>query len=455
METSIIVPTKRQIIEFENNCSDHALRLAQHGQELAKQGITTAAVTAMKRAVAIDGETNPVLLSILAGCLYDDCDYDEAERLVRKAVELEPEYAPAHSNLGSVLGAKGKYSEAHLHYERAIELDPDYNDAKWNYAMSLLDSGNWSKAWNYYDIRIEKGPNHLYPKLPYPTWKGENLNGKTIWVQGEQGIGDRTLFVRYLHWLKQEYPEARILFCMNANDLPTISNFMWGYRNIFEPVPNGIPWPKDVDYGIYLMSLPRIHGTTPENVVSDPGLLRANALKHKNSIEIKTEDDNRYIKVGVCWQGGPGMKRSCERNIPFEYFLALAEIPNVVLFSLQFGNYDVRNYGADQLICDIVPQIKPLGFAGTAAVMTKLDLVITCCTSVAHVAGAIGVPTWVPVCANPYWVWLRDRTDSVWYPNIKLFRQKEMANWHSVMGQVKDELENFATNKKGKFKLAA
>jgi hypothetical protein len=441
VQTVIRLPTQRELIQDKYSACDMACRLNDHAHDLAKDGKINASVVALRRAHALEPD-HPIVLSCLGAVLFDSCEYTEAETHLRRSISIEPEYAPAHGNLGAVLGAQGKYPEAKASYRRSIQIEPDYSDARWNFAMCLLDSGDWTEAWPYYEARKERGGKRLYPQLPYPEWKGEDLNGKTLYVQGEQGVGDRTLFSRYLVWVKDSYPACRILFMHNAEDLPNISNFMWGYRDIIEFIPNAVPWPE-ADYGIYLMSLPALHGTTPDNIYPEPGLILKNAMRHKESVTLPGVDKT-MLKVGITWTGNPLMKRNGERSIPLDQMLTLATLPNVVLYGLQMGTPDIRRLGADQLICDLSPDIKPLGFTGTAATMLNLDLVITCCTATAHVAGALGVPCWTLLCANAYWLWLRERSDSVWYPNTRLFRQKTMGDWSPVIDEVKSELERYS-----------
>lgn len=318
--------------------------------------------------------------------------------------------------------------------------------------MCLLDAGRWSEAWPYYESRKERGSSRMYPKLPYSAWRGEDLNGKTLHVQGEQGVGDRTLFSRYMFWIKQQFPDCKINYQMNAEDLPNISNFMWGFRDVVEFIPNGVPWPE-ADYGIYLMSIPGIHESTPDNIVDDPGLILKNAMKHKNSVSLPTVQDG-MLKVGITWTGNPGMKRNSDRSVPFEMMLELAQLPNVVLYGLQIGTYDINRVGADGLVCDLTNDISPLGFAGTAATMLNLDLVISACTATAHVAGVLDVPCWTLLCANPYWLWLRDRNDSIWYKNTKLFRQAKMNDWRPVIDEVKEELLKLSSERYIKLEAA-
>lgn len=451
--TTIKIPTQRELVQERHPAPDMACRLNDHAHGLANTGKVAAAVTALRRAHAIAPD-HPIILSCLGAVLFDAGRYTEGETLLRRAISIEPDYAPSFGNLGSTLGALKRYDEAKAMFLRAISIEPDYTDARWNYAMNRLDCGDWREAWPYYEARKARGGTKLYPVLPYPEWKGENLNGKTLYIQGEQGVGDRILFSRYIGWIASEYPGCKILLMLNAEDLPNFTNFMWGFRDVVEFVPNGIPWPEDVDFGIYLMSIPGVHGSTPDFIAEDPGLIMKHSMLHKNSVAIPTANGTE-LRVGLIWRGNPSMKRNYERSIPLELLLPLAENPDVVLYGLQFGNHrDIERLGADQLICDLTGDVGSLGFSGTAAAMLNLDLVITSCTSTAHVAGALGVPCWTLLCNNPYWIWLRDRADSVWYPNTRLFRQPSPGDWASVISEVKEELAKVAREHSSQQKAA-
>ena len=124
-------------------------------------------------------------------------------------------------------------------------------------------------------------------------------------------------------------------------------------------------------------------------------------------------------KVGIVWTGNPGQERNAERSIPLELLLPLAEHPNVWLYGLQafHGRDEIERLGASDLICDLGGQLEKRGLTVAATALLQMDLVITCCTSIAHLCGALGVEAWVMICKNPYWVWMRERTDSPWYPS--------------------------------------
>src|SRR5262249_32756561 len=188
------------------------------------------------------------------------------------------------------------------------------------------------------------------------------------------------------------------------------------------------------------------HGSTPTNVPRDPGLIRKRCRDEAQAINVP-EPRSHSIKVGITWSGNPLMERNHDRSVPPELMFELEADPRVQLYSLQFGDKGLQRFNAAQLICDAASDIGERGLLGTGAVMTKLDLVITCCTANAHLAGALGIPCWTLLCFDPYWLWIRERDNSVWYPNMRLFRQRAPGDWREVIDRVKSELAKFAANK--------
>lgn len=443
LPAGIRLPTRRELTQEKYPAPEMACRLHDHAHDLLRARKPGPALIALRRALAL-APAHPMMLSALGSALFESGRYPEAEQALRQSVAIEPDYAPSRAGLGSTLAAQNRFAEARIEYDRALTLEPDYTDAIWNFSMVLLDHGAWDAAWPFYQERKKRGGPRLYPQMPYREWQGENLNGKTLFVHGEQGVGDRILFARYLHWVKAAWPTCTIKCLMTAADLPDISNLMWAYQDrVCEFIPNAVPWPRDVDYGIFLMDLPARHGSQPDQVYADPGLMRDYARGCRNSVSLPTANGNEF-KVGINWTGSPGMIRNNERSVPPELMFTLAETPDVVLYSLQFGSQDVARLGADQLVCDLTSDIGQHGFLGTAAVMQNLDLVITNCTSVAHLAGALEVPCWLMLCANPYWVWGRAGETTPWYPTLRLFRQRAMNDWAPVVADVKTRLFDLA-----------
>lgn len=403
-----------------------------------------AACIAQKRAVALCPDSGWLHMG-LAGILWNLgrlqealVESDEAMRL------LGPDSSDYLSDRGQILSSLGRKEEAIATLKRATEMRPDDGQVKWTYAMVLLDNGEWDEGFKWYECRPDFRGRKYYPKMPFPMWNGESLDGKTLYIQAEQGVGDRILQSRYLKWLRDTWPTAKILFLASSPDQTNLESLFWHYHTEYgiEFLHPQVPWPK-ADYGCFLMSLPRIHGTRPDNIPPDPGIIRERMLPEANMVEIP-EPLVPSVKVGVAWTGNPAMTRNNDRSIPPQLMFELESDPLVQLYSLQFGDKGLRAMRAEQLICDVAADIGDRGFCGTASAMMNLDLVVTCCTGIAHLGGALGVPTWVLLCHDPYWIWMRGREDSPWYPSVRLFRQKTPGDWSGVIERVKPELHAFA-----------
>jgi hypothetical protein len=208
-------------------------------------------------------------------------------------------------------------------------------------------------------------------------------------------------------------------------------------------VPEGVPIPP-CSYSVVIGSLPFHQHCTLETLPADPGLIRkrAEVCMSMARANVPNPLGPNPFKVGICWTGNPGQDRNVERTVPLELLLSLAAHPNVWLYSLQAGpgREELHRLGAEDLVFDLGGQMKERGLTVAATAVLQMDLVITCCTSIAHMAGALGVPTWVMLCRSPYWVWMHERGDSPWYPSVKLYRQSRQDDWKSVVQRVRDDL---------------
>lgn len=362
--------------------------------------------------------------------------FEEAEKDFLKSFELGYKNETSLANLGLLLASMQRFDEAETCFEEACELNPSNFQAAWEWSLTMLDRGHWEDGLRAYDVR--RLAKKEYTSMPYPLWEGEDLSDKTIFIQSEQGLGDRILFSRYLHWLKKTWPSCKILFLCD----PKLHNLFWDLKTEidFEYIPDRVPWPK-ADYGQYLMNLPRLHGTTSDNVYPDPGLILKRAQRTKANV------NNDRLKVGICWTGNPVMDQNIQRSMPFEKIVTLAENPDIQLYSFQVGPKDIEKYNASVLVKDLAPEIEKEGMHGTAAALLEMDVVVTCCTSIAHLAGALGKKTFVFLCYAPYWIWLRGRNDSVWWPSVKLFRQTVPGEWGDCINNIKTELQTLAKEK--------
>lgn len=421
-------PSVATQFEIGTDAAALAVALNDYGVQLHDSRFYRTSEVAFRRAVATAPE-NAQSWNGLGVALLNLGELHESEQALLRAITLNPKSAAAWANLGLLLGGLHRPVESKRAFDKALELKPSDLGARWNRANVLLESGQWAAGLEDYECRIAHRGDPQYPAMPYPMWNGEDLNGKTIFIHTEQGIGDRILVSRYLVWLKRTYPDCKIIyFCK-----PMMVSLMWEFRHILDFLPEGVPYPK-ADYGLYEMSLLRFAGAWPGNIEPDPGLIRKRAEMESGSI---LNLHAPAMKVGICWTGSPDMSRNAERSIPFEMMTELAADPNVVLVSLQVGPgaADIRRTQAHHLVCDLSDHLDG-HLNRTAATILDLDLVVTCCTSIAHLSGALGVPCWTLLAHSPYWVWLQDRSDCVWYPNTRLFRQETPGDWRGVIDNV-------------------
>lgn len=429
---------KDPAVDQAERLNDAAMSIADSGDF----GVEITAISMLKRALFLC-PTQAKSWSNLGLLYWRTGQIDKAEPMFAESVRLDPESYVFQGNLGIFLGAVGRSREAIVHLEEAMRLDPDNLGPRWDRALLLLRNGNWREGLAEYDIRREHRGQGLYPTLPVPLWQGEDLSGKCLYIQGEQGIGDRFLFGRYFAWVHETWPSCKIMACVHDS----MVNIFWEFRHFVTFLPLGVPWPDGMDYAIFLCSLPQMHQSTQDNIPPDPGLFRKRILdaRTRTTVAIPTPT-MPSLKVGICWTGNPQQARNFDRSIPLELLLPLAEHPKVIIYSFQGspGQSDIKRLHAGDLFCDLGPQIEKEGWVGTGIALMEMDLIITVCTSIAHLAGVLQIPTWTMLCGDPYWVWQRSGDTTPWYPSMKLFRQRKLGEWQPVIDQVRSELSQLA-----------
>lgn len=351
-----------------------------------------------------------------------------------EAVRLNPS-ALNHRLLAMYYMSRGAWKQAGAHLQEAISQNPD-PDLRFDLAHLLLMQGDWANGLQKYEVRLESRA-IPFPKLPYLIWDGAtDLNGKTLYIQAEQGIGDHILFSRYLAWLKQEYPHCRILLCLYQD----LVDLFWEFRDLVTFIPVGTPWPKDVDYGCFLFTLARYYDTLPYNIPPDPGFFIRRIATAGSCVLWQSPLPS--LKVAICWTGNYEAQNNIARSIPLPEILRLAEDPRVTLYSVLWGNGrdDIGRYQADALLIDVAT----VGWVKTAVSLKEFDVIVTVCTGIAHLAGALGLNVWTLLSEQPYWIWPREGSTTPWYPSMRLFRQKRLNDWGPVINQVRQELSALA-----------
>ncbi|HVX60436.1 MAG TPA: tetratricopeptide repeat protein [Pirellulales bacterium] len=365
----------------------------------------------------------------LGAVLIQRCRFDEAEASLRRALELKPNFVEAHGNLGGALAGRGELAVAEEYYNQALSIDPDFPGARYNRSLVCLAQGRMDEGWRDYEFRFRCDEFKNRGK-PGPLWDGAPLDGRTVLIHAEQGLGDTIQFVRYL--LRVASCGGRVLFECQHPIVPLMAGFVGLPRDTVEIVAQGkLP---AYDLQAPLLSLPHIFRTTLETVPCDvPYLAPDAALAERWHDELAATSE---LKVGIAWQGNPKHRNDARRSIPLATFEPLARLEGVRLFSLQ------KNHGREQLdqvsfrdrITNLAPRLE--SFVDTAAVIANLDLVICCDTSLGHLTGALRRPVWMAITHSPDWRWLLEREDSPWYPTLRLFRQRQAGDWPEVFERI-------------------
>jgi Flp pilus assembly protein TadD len=348
-----------------------------------------------------------------------------AEAAYRAALAFDPDHAEAHNNLGLALQIQGRLDEAMAHFDRALALAPEFASAHANRAQLRLLQGDFRGGWPEYEWRWRL-PGMFLPRVEAPAWDGSALAGRTILLRAEQGFGDTIQFVRFAAVL-QRAGATTLLECQ-----PALAPLLAKARGVHAVVPRGSAPPR-CDVQIPLASLPGALGVFDLAAIpAEVPYLVPDQVRRDRWREVLARHEGG--KVGVAWRGNPRHPQDCHRSIPPERFAALAVVPGVTLVSLQAGERARGIPGVVEPAPD--PEREPLPFEDWAALVASLDLVVTCDTVMAHLAGALGVPVWIALPLVPDWRWLLGRDDSPWYPTARLFRQARLDDWDEVFGRM-------------------
>lgn len=367
-----------------------------------------------------------------------------------RAVELAPDSPLALNNYALALKEAQRWEEAEHFTHRACELAPENPAMRSNLAMLQLTRGNYEHGWVAHEARWQ-GSSELggaRPVFPAPQWQGESLAGKTLLVWGEQGMGDLLQCCRFIPILAQRVHAqgGRLVW----NSFPQMGGLL--ERSLAQHVDEysaggGVESLPPFDYEIPLLTVPLVLGTLGNTLAQTVPYLHPDRVASA-TWRVRLAGERRF-KVGLVWTGSIGHQRNPFRRVGWErYAAAFAGIQGVAFYSLQAGAAaDVaaaRDVGLDML--DHTGDLRT--FDDTAAFVSGLDLVVTVCTSVAHLSGAIGQRTWVLLDTNPHWTWLLERRDSPWYPSATLYRQPEFGQWGPVMEEVTRDLKALVSQRK-------
>ncbi|CCE08427.1 putative TPR domain protein [Bradyrhizobium sp. STM 3843] len=398
--------------------------------------------------------------------------YEQAIGDFELAIRLDPEHAQACSNLGNALKALGHPERALVWYDRSLALKPDIAnatnraltltelgrfleaEAAYRYAMSI-DAQNPSLVWNHALLQLLRGDFEAgwrgrearwnvpefakdYPMLVTPMWTGEAaVAGKTVVICQTEGVGDAIQFVRYIPMLAAR--GARIILVVDQGLCPLLSGLA-GVSHCLPKTQRTVIPPFDLH--IAIDSLPFAFGTQLDSIP-----LGKNYLPPPEPHLVQAWEDrlglHEKMRVGLVWSGNPKHGNDRNRSVPLRLLSGLLNV-DALFVSLQKNPRpeDAETLREREEIVDHTALLTD--FAETAALVSCLDLVVTVDTSVAHLAGALGRPTWILLPYAPDWRWLLGREDSPWYPTVRLFRQTETREYDSVIERVRRELSAMA-----------
>ena len=431
-----VIALLRQSLVIEPNSPETHNNL---GIVLRQKGHLDAAIAAYKKAIELR-PNNPTTHNNLGNALRQQDNLEAAIASYNKAIRINPNYPEARNNLGAALQEETILDAAMSAYNKAIELKPDFRSAQRNLAMLLLLVGDYKVGWEKYDLRHDMVTGsfqlNAYPECP--RWDGTPLQHQDrLLIVSEQGLGDTMQFMRYALHLKNQGVSISICAPPQLHSLIQASGI--------DPSPLTSEEANKVSDGrwIPMLSLPRHLEVSPENpIITEPYIkTRPELIEKWKGILAK---EHRPV-IGINWQGNPDAEKTVSkgRSFPLETFSPIAAHTNATFLSLQ------KDYGSEQLeTCSFRDRFVTCqkqvnyswDFLETAAIIANCDLIITSDTSVAHLAGGMGKPTWLLLKQVPDWRWGMEGNTSFWYPSIRLFRQKERGNWAEVMERVAAEL---------------
>lgn len=356
----------------------------------------------------------------------------EALEIYNGLVRAMPRGAFVRNGRGLTLLQMGMHLAAIADFDAVLALEPGNDVARFARGFANLVLGNYAEGFRDYEHRLKD----VLDEPDVPLWTGkEDLAGKAILVHGEMGLGDNIMFMRYVPMLQARGADVVVVVPQSQRALVP-AGCAWR-------LADKASWPR-LDYWVRFMSLAFLFGTTETTVPPPLPPAIDPVLQKKWKARLATN----ALKVGLCWSGNPNSKYDAWRTVPFSAMAQLIEaMPGVQFYSLQLG---VREHDRAELarmvdagrVIDLAGELTD--FAQTAHVMRELDCMVTVDTSVAHMAGAVGVKTLVMLTAfRTYWLWITKLATSPWYPSIRVFRQEHEGKWFDVIGKIAAELQKF------------
>lgn len=405
----------------------HPYAWSNLGVALRHMGEYEQSIAALRQADALLPDT-PAILSNLGAVLNSAGQSEAAIPILQRALQLQPDHVESLLCLGATLHDLQRMEEAIVLFDKAVALQPENPEGHWGLAMSLLRLGDFSRGWKEFEWRLRMPRLNQRRDFPKPQWHGEDPSGRTILLHAAGGFGDAIQFIRFA-------PEvarlgAKVILEGHANLIRLLSRV----PGISTVIRRGDPLPP-FDWHIPLPGLPMAMKTTLETIPAQPYLSSPPELAA--AWRSRLAGDGSF-KVGLVWAGSERTDRSHRLDL----FAPLAEARGTKFFSLQKGPESSQTPPPGMNWADFTGELRD--FADTAALLEQLDLLITVDTAAAHLAGAMGKPVWVLIPRRADFRWLRGRSDSLWYPTMRLFLQERLGDWETPVARIAQALKEIA-----------
>ncbi len=417
---------------------DHASAISNLAALFLDLGKLKPAAVLLRKAIQVDPDGMEAY-SNLGTLLTKEGDIAGAVDCFRRVLINDPTFVPALCGLGFLHDCAGDEAGAAGYFRLALESQPDSPVALFNLAPRMLAAGDFARGWPAYEERWRvRAFSSKRRKFVQPQWRGEDLAGKRAFLYAEQGFGDTLHFVRYV-------PMVAALGAEVVLEIqPALRRVLGKVPGAARVISGGDEPPLEFDYHCPLMSLPGVFQTDMESIPGEvPYVFAEEELARRWSQRIPGES----LRVGLVWSGNPEHTRDKLRSIALKDFAGVLQVPGVKFYSLQKGPGIAELESIETALRPESLAAELLDFADTAAAIANLDLVICVDTAVAHLAGAMGKPVWTLVAEASDWRWLKGRTDSPWYPTMRLFRQEKANDWSGPLACVHAEVENLASSR--------
>jgi tetratricopeptide (TPR) repeat protein len=365
--------------------------------------------------------------------------FSEAQSAFQKAHSCDPVFTAAHCYLGETQRMQKQLAAANVSYAHALALEPNHADTRFFHSLALLTAGDWAQGWRAYEWRWHSQAARLRPRQAHqPLWLGQtSVQGQTVLVHAEQGLGDTLQFCRYLPQLLQR--GAKVIVEVPQVLLPVLKSLAGDY----EWIAAGSAAPP-FDWHCPLLSLPLALGSDAPYPMAPPGYLQAPQSYLKKWRAMLPVTGRR--RLGIAWSGNPLHLNDRHRSLKLADLLAYLP-PDWDLFILQTEWSD-----ADQQTLNAHPELQQASaavqdFGDSAALCELMDLVLSVDTSAAHLGGALGRPTWLLLPWRADWRWGLEGDTTCWYPRMRLFRQPALNDWRSALSGVRDALTAMSSSK--------